>query len=598
LSEALRFIKEYWNNCESRKKIIIKEKNMTTLEKANLWLADTFDAETQDTVRQWIATGSDELEDSFYRALEFGTGGMRGVMGVGTNRLNKYTLGQATQGLANYLHQQFPNEDIKVAIAYDVRNNSREFAKMCTDVLTANGIKVLLFKEHRPTPELSFTVRDKKCNAGIVLTASHNPPEYNGYKVYWNDGAQVVPPDDEAIIREVYSVMFEEIKFSGDDDLIEWIGEEQDDVYIEACMENSLYQNVGRDNLNIVFTSIHGTTYTTIPKALEKAGFKKVNFVTEQMIPSGNFPTVASPNPEEPAALEMAIDLARITNGDIVIGTDPDGDRLGIAVRNLQGEIQLLNGNQTNTILTYYILDQWKKAGKITGKEFIGSTIVTSDIFIEIARKFGVDCKIGLTGFKWIGKMIRDFEGEEKFICGGEESFGFMTGDFVRDKDSCGSILLACEIAAWCKAEGRTMFEYMIDIYKDLGFYYEGLVNVVRKGRSGAQEILEMMRNFRENPPREIAGSDVVILQDYLEQTSLDLKTNTIQTMDDIPKSNVLIYYTADGTKVCIRPSGTEPKIKFYISVQDELSSQAEFNDKLAGLEGKIEQVKAELELA
>ncbi len=571
---------------------------MTTLEKANLWFSDTFDAETQDTVRQWIATGSDELEDSFYRALEFGTGGMRGVMGVGTNRLNRYTLGQATQGLANYLHQQFPNEEIKVAIAYDVRNNSREFAKMCTDVLTANGIKVLLFKEHRPTPELSFTVRDKKCNAGIVLTASHNPPEYNGYKVYWNDGAQVVPPDDEAIIREVYSVKFEEIKFSGDDDLIEWIGEEQDDVYIEACMENSLYQNVGRDNLNIVFTSIHGTTYTTIPKALEKAGFKKVNFVTEQMIPSGNFPTVASPNPEEPAALEMAIDLARITNGDIVIGTDPDGDRLGIAVRNLQGEIQLLNGNQTNTILTYYILDQWKKAGKITGKEFIGSTIVTSDIFIEIARKFGVDCKIGLTGFKWIGKMIRDFEGEEKFICGGEESFGFMTGDFVRDKDSCGSILLACEIAAWCKAEGRTMFEYMIDIYKDLGFYYEGLVNVVRKGRTGAQEILEMMRNFRENPPREIAGSDVVILQDYLEQTSLDLKTNTIQTMDDIPKSNVLIYYTADGTKVCIRPSGTEPKIKFYISVQDQLSSQAEFNDKLAGLEGKIEQVKAELELA
>lgn len=571
---------------------------MTTLEKANLWLADTFDAETQDTVRQWIASGSDELEDSFYRALEFGTGGMRGVMGVGTNRLNKYTLGQATQGLANYLHQQFPGEKIKVAIAYDVRNNSREFAKMCTDVLTANGIKVLLFKEHRPTPELSFTVRDKKCNAGIVLTASHNPPEYNGYKVYWNDGAQVVPPDDEAIIREVYSVKFEEIKFSGDDDLIEWIGEEQDDVYIEACMENSLYQNVGRDNLNIVFTSIHGTTYTTIPKALEKAGFKKVNFVTEQMIPSGNFPTVASPNPEEPAALEMAIDLARITNGDIVIGTDPDGDRLGIAVRNLRGEIQLLNGNQTNTILTYYILDQWKKAGKITGKEFIGSTIVTSDIFIEIARKFGVDCKIGLTGFKWIGKMIRDFEGEEKFICGGEESFGFMTGDFVRDKDSCGSILLACEIAAWCKAEGRTMFEYMIDIYKDLGFYYEGLVNVVRKGRSGADQILQMMRDFRENPPVEIAGSDVVILQDYLEQTSLDLKTNASRIMNDIPKSNVLIYYTADGTKVCVRPSGTEPKIKFYISVQDKLNSQAEFDEKLTGLGAKIEQVKADLKLA
>ena len=400
---------------------------MTTIEKAKLWLTDTFDEETQKTVQNWIDTSADELEDSFYRELEFGTGGMRGIMGVGTNRLNKYTLGQATQGLANYLHQQFPNQEnegstnseknhIKVAIAYDVRHNSKEFGKMCADVLTANGIKVLLFKEHRPTPELSFTVRDKKCNAGIVLTASHNPPEYNGYKVYWNDGAQIVPPDDENIIKEVYSVKFSEIKFNGNDDLIEWIGPEQDEVYIDACMENSLYQNVGRDNLNIVFTSIHGTTYATVPQALAKAGFKKVDLVREQMIPSGNFPTVASPNPEEPAALEMAMDLARITNGDIVLGTDPDGDRLGIAVRNLDGEMQLLNGNQTNTILTYYILDQWKKAGKITGKEFIGSTIVTSDIFFDIAEKFGVDCKVGLTGFKWIGKMIRDFEGKEKFI--------------------------------------------------------------------------------------------------------------------------------------------------------------------------------------
>ena len=570
---------------------------MTTLEKAKLWLSDSFDQETKDTVQNWIETGSDELEDSFYKELEFGTGGMRGIMGVGTNRLNKYTLGQATQGLANYLHSQFTGEEIKVAIAYDVRHNSREFGKMCADVLTANGIKVLLFADHRPTPELSFTVRDKNCNAGIVLTASHNPPEYNGYKVYWDDGAQIVPPHDAAIINEVHSVKFSEIKFEGDDDLIEYIGTEQDDVYIDACMKNSLYQNIGRDNLNIVFTSIHGTTYATVPQALRKAGFEKIDLVTEQMIPSGNFPTVDSPNPEEPKALEMALDLARITNGDIVLGTDPDGDRLGIAVRNLEGEMQLLNGNQCNTILTYYILDQWKKAGRIRGKEFIGSTIVTSDIFYDIAKKFGVDCKVGLTGFKWIGKMIRDFEGKEQFICGGEESFGFMTGDFVRDKDSCGSILLACEIAAVCKAEGKTMYQYLIEIYKDLGMYYEGLVNVVKKGRTGAEEINQMMSDFRNNPVKEIAGSKVTEVKDFEEQTSLNILENKKSIMDEIPKSNVLIYYTEDGTKVCIRPSGTEPKIKFYVSVKDSIGSEAEFERKLIQAEEKIQRIKADLKL-
>ncbi|ODS90089.1 MAG: phosphoglucomutase [Chryseobacterium sp. SCN 40-13] len=572
---------------------------LSTLEKAKVWLSDTFDEETRKAVEMLINSASPDLEDSFYRELEFGTGGMRGIMGVGTNRLNKYTLGQATQGLANYLHQQFSNEEIKVAIAYDVRNNSREFGKLVADVLTANGIKVLLFKDHRPTPELSFTVRDKKCHAGIVLTASHNPPEYNGYKVYWNDGAQIVPPHDEAIINEVYSVQFSEIKFQGNDGLIEWIGAEQDDVYIDACIENSLYQKnkIGYENLNIVFTSIHGTTYTTIPKALEKAGFKKIDLVREQMIPSGNFPTVDSPNPEEPAALEMAMDLAELTNADIVIGTDPDGDRLGIAVRNLEGKMQLLNGNQCNTILTYYILDQWKKAGKITGKEFIGSTIVTSDIFFDIAEKFGVDCKVGLTGFKWIGKMIRDFEGKEKFICGGEESFGFMTGDFVRDKDSCGSILLACEIAAWCKANGSSVFQYMIEIYKDLGMYYEGLINVVKKGREGAIEIEQMMKNYRENPPLEIAGSPVEEIKDFKEQTCHVVSSGSTKVMDDIPKSNVLIYYTQDGTKVCVRPSGTEPKIKFYVSVKDTISSEAEFSKKLDILSEKIDSVKTALNL-
>ena len=572
---------------------------LSTLDKAKLWLSSTFDEETRTAVQTLIDSNSPDLEDSFYRELEFGTGGMRGVMGVGTNRLNKYTLGQATQGLANYLHQQFPGEEIKVAIAYDVRHNSKEFGKIVADVLTANGIRVLLFKEHRPTPELSFTVRNKKCNAGIVLTASHNPPEYNGYKVYWNDGAQIVPPNDENIIKEVYATKFENIKFDGNDDLIEWVGEEQDDVYIDACIENSLYHHdkKGYDNLNIVFTSIHGTTYTTVPKALAKAGFPKVDLVREQMIPSGNFPTVASPNPEEPAALSMAMDLAEITNADMVIGTDPDGDRLGIAVRNLEGKMQLLNGNQTNTILTYYILDQWKKAGKINGKEFIGSTIVTSDVFFDIAKKFGVDCKVGLTGFKWIGKMIRDFEVKEKFICGGEESFGFMTGDFVRDKDSCGSILTACEIAAWCKANGSSIYQYMVDIYKEVGFYYEGLINVVKKGRTGAEEINQMMSDFRNNPPKEIAGSAVVELKDFKEQIKLDTVSGEKSVMDEIPKSNVLIFYTQDGTKVCVRPSGTEPKIKFYVSVKDSSNSTEDFVAKLPVLAEKIKKVEKDLNL-
>ncbi|MDY3536515.1 phospho-sugar mutase [Riemerella anatipestifer] len=572
---------------------------MNTVDKAKLWLTEAFDEETRQTVKQLIDTNSPELEDAFYKNLEFGTGGMRGIMGVGTNRLNRYTLGQATQGLANYLHQQFPSQEIKVAIAYDVRNNSKEFGKIVANVLTANGIKVLLFKEHRPTPELSFTVRDKKCNAGIVLTASHNPPEYNGYKVYWNDGAQIVPPNDAEIINEVLNTKYEDINFNGNDSLIEWVGEEQDEVYIRTCMDNSLYQEdkLGYDNLNIVFTSIHGTTYTTIPQALAKAGFTKVDLVKEQMIPSGNFPTVESPNPEEPAALTMAMDLAKITNADIVIGTDPDGDRLGIAVRNLDGEMQLLNGNQTNMILTDYILSQWQKQGRITGTEFIGSTIVTSDVFFDLAKSYGVECKVSLTGFKWIGKMIREVEGKQKFICGGEESFGFMTGDFVRDKDSCGSILLACEVAAWCKAQGKTMYQYMIEIYQRLGLYQEALVNVVKKGKEGAEQIKKMMTDFRNNPVTLLAGSKVVLVKDYQEQTAWNLNKNEKQPMTDIPKSNVLIYYTEDGTKVAIRPSGTEPKIKFYFSALDKIGSEKDFKSKIEILNEKIEIIKKDLGL-
>lgn len=570
---------------------------MTTLEKAQLWLNDSFDAETQTQVKDLIDNNPEALEDAFYKNLEFGTGGMRGIMGVGTNRLNKYTLGQATQALANYLLQKFPNQEIKVAIAYDVRHNSKEFGKMVADVLTANAIKVLLFKEHRPTPELSFSVRDKNCQAGIVLTASHNPPEYNGYKVYWDDGAQIVPPNDAEIINEVQNCAFDEIKFNGNDDLIEWIGDEQDEVYIDACIQHSMYQNIGRDNLNIVFTALHGTTYQSIPQALAKVGFTKVMCVQEQMIPSGNFPTVESPNPEEPAALKMAIDLGEISNADIVMGCDPDGDRLGIAVRNLDGKLELLNGNQTNVILTDYILRQWQNLGKITGKEFIGSTIVTSDVFYDLAKKYGVDCKVGLTGFKWIGKMIRDAEGSEKFICGGEESFGFMTGDFVRDKDSCGSILLACEIAAWCKANGKNMYQYLLEIYQSVGLYSESLVNVVKKGRDGAQQIAQMMIDFRNNASEKLAGSKIVKIKDYQEQTEFLVAENQLLPMTEIPKSNVLIYYTEDGTKICIRPSGTEPKIKFYFSLKSEFHAESQFKTKMEAMNEKTDRIKDDLKL-
>lgn len=571
---------------------------MSIIENAKKWLEVPFDEETRKKVQNLIDENSTELQDAFYKSLEFGTGGMRGIMGVGTNRLNPYTLGLATQGLANYLNQVFVNQEIKVAIAYDVRHNSKEFAKVVADVLTANGIQVLLFKEHRPTPELSFTVRDKGCQAGIVLTASHNPPEYNGYKVYWNDGAQIVPPNDENIIKEINHLSFEDINFNGNENLILWIEENQDEVYIDACIENSLYQKVGKDKLNIVFTSIHGTTYTTIPKALKKAGFTRVNFVEEQMIPSGNFPSVESPNPEEVEALSMAINLGEMTSADLVIGCDPDGDRLGIAVRNLEGKLQLLNGNQTNTILTHYILTQWKNQGKITGNEFIGSTIVTSDIFLELARRFGVVCKTGLTGFKWIGKMIKDAEGKEKFICGGEESFGFMTGDFVRDKDSCGSILLACEVAAWCKDNGKTMFDYLLEIYSQTGIYYETLCNLVKKGQDGEREIKQMMEDYRNSPAEVLANSKVIKIDDYKDLISWNLQTGEKKNIIDMPKSNVLIYYTEDGTKVAIRPSGTEPKIKFYFSVQHSFSDGDDFEKIVKYLEEeKINRIKKDLKI-
>ncbi|MCB9202052.1 MAG: phospho-sugar mutase [Flavobacteriales bacterium] len=565
---------------------------MTTLQKAQKWLSEPFDKDTQEKVQELISNNPTELEDSFYKDMEFGTGGMRGIMGVGTNRLNKYTLGRATQGLSDYLNEKFKGNSISVAIAHDVRNNSKEFAKIVADVFTANGIKVYLFEDYRPTPELSFAVRHLNCQAGIVLTASHNPPEYNGYKVYFDDGCQVVPPHDSNIINKVNSLDFYDIKYNGNDDLITYLGNDLDEEFIKASIKHGSLDAQYNKDLKIVFTSIHGTTNNIIPEVLHKSGFTQVSIVEEQAIPSGNFPTVKSPNPEEPEALAMAIEKADKIGADVVIGTDPDGDRLGIVARNNKGELQLLNGNQTNTLLTYYLLDYWKKNGKLKGNEFIGSTIVTSDIFFPLAKLFNVDCKVGLTGFKWIGKMIKDAEGKEKFICGGEESFGFMIDDFVRDKDSVTSTLLACEVFAHLKHQGKTAFDLLAEIYTQTDFYLENLLSVTKKGKDGLAEIKQLMVNYRNNPPKEFNGSKVVELNDYQESVSTNFLTGERTPITDIPKSDVLIFYTEDGSKIACRPSGTEPKIKYYFGVKSKLEDVSKFDDKYTELENRIEQLK------
>lgn len=562
------------------------------LERAKIWLTEQYDEETRTEVQRLIDKDPALLEDAFYRDLEFGTGGMRGIMGVGTNRINRYTLGAATQGLANYLKQQFPTKEKSVAIGFDVRKNSDVFARIVADILTANGIKVYLFESFRPTPELSFTVRHLGCDAGIVLTASHNPPEYNGYKVYWNDGGQIVPPHDKAIIEEVGKVQPNQILFQGNDSLLQIIGKEIDDAFINACIAHVGFTNKGKEDLKIVFTSIHGTSISIMPEAFKRAGFTNVHIVEEQAVPSGNFPTVVSPNPEEPAALKMALDLAEEIGADIVIGTDPDADRLGIAVRNFHGKMVLLNGNQTNTILVDYLLKHHQNDG-MDGTEFIGSTIVTSDIFFEIAKYYNVDCKVGLTGFKWIADMIRKTEGKQTFIGGGEESFGFMVGDFVRDKDSVTSTLLACEIAAFAKANDSSIFEELLNVYTKTHFYKEDLISVVKKGKDGAEEINRMMAQYRENPPLSFDNSKVVRMDDYLSSVSKDLVTGEEKPID-IPKSNVLIFYTEDGSKIAARPSGTEPKIKFYFSVKTSLDEINQYDDKEKVLLEKLERLKKE----
>ncbi|WP_298286626.1 phospho-sugar mutase [uncultured Lutibacter sp.] len=570
---------------------------MSVLEKANLWLTDTFDAETQKEVQQLIATNSEQLTESFYKDLEFGTGGMRGVMGAGTNRINKYTLGKATQGLANYLLKTFPTKSLKVAIAYDCRHNSQTFAKTVAEVLSANNINVFLFEDLRPTPELSFSVKHLGCDAGIVLTASHNPPEYNGYKVYWNDGGQIVPPQDYNIIEEVNKLDFSEINFTANENLIEYIGSKVDEAFINASVTNGTFETKGRENLKIVFTSLHGTSIVSIPDALKKAGYTDVNIVKEQRIPNGDFPTVASPNPEEPAALKMATDLAEKINADIVIGTDPDCDRLGIAVRDTSGKMTLLNGNQTMSVMTNFLIKNWEKEGKLNGNQFVGSTIVSTNLVNQIATSYGVETKVGLTGFKWIAKMIRDAEGKQDFIGGGEESFGYMVGDFVRDKDAVTATLLACEIAANAKENGSSFYNELLNLYVKHNFYKEHLIAIVKKGMDGAQQIKQMMIDLRENPIKEIDGSKVKFLCDYQASTKTNLITGNVETIE-IPKSNVLIYETVDGTKVAARPSGTEPKIKFYFSVNLPLDNVENSKKVEIKLDEKIQRIIKEMKLA
>lgn len=567
------------------------------LHTVNDWLTPTFDHQTQEEIKEIMTTSPKELEDRFYKNLEFGTGGMRGIMGVGTNRINKYTLGKNTQGIANYMHYVFPGKELKVAIAYDCRHNSKTLAKVVADVFSANGIKVFLFSDMRPTPELSFAVKHLGCQCGIVLTASHNPPEYNGYKVYWEDGGQLVPPQDTAIIEAIEALKYDEIKFQANEDLIEFIDATVDQAFIKSTIENASFNTPAeaKDNLSIVFTSLHGTSIKSIPETLEKAGYKKVHLVAEQSEPNGDFPTVKSPNPEEPEALTIALALADQLNADIVIGTDPDCDRLGVAVRDTNGKMVLLNGNQTMVVMTAFLLEQWRKKGKLNGKQFIGSTIVSTPMLFELAAAYQVDCKVGLTGFKWIAKMIKDFP-ELQFIGGGEESFGFMVGDAVRDKDAVAATLLVCEIAAQAKAKGTTIYKELLHLYLDYGFFKEHLVSMTKKGIEGLKEINQMMVDLRQNPLKEINGERVVMVEDYKTAIAKNLLSGEEESIK-MPKSDVLIFYTEDGAKIAARPSGTEPKIKFYISVNSQLESLADLPEAEGYLDNKIKNILTDLKI-
>ncbi|PRY33967.1 phosphoglucomutase [Spirosoma oryzae] len=578
----------------------------STQERVDKWLDGNYDADTKSAIKQLIDAGNTtELTDSFYRDLEFGTGGLRGVLGVGSNRMNRYTVGAATQGLCNYINATFPGQDdISVAIAHDSRRMSPEFARLVADIFSANGIKVYLFSSLRPTPELSFAIRQLGCQSGIVVTASHNPPEYNGYKVYWGDGGQVVAPHDKNIIAEVNKITsIDSIKFEGVPERIHQIDEEIDAPYIERIKSNAVNPDVIKKqaDLNIVYTPIHGTGITLVPRALDALGFTNVHIVEQQATPDGNFPTVKSPNPEERAAMQLALDLANELNADLVMATDPDADRVGAGARNHHGEFELLNGNQMASLIIYYLLNAWKDAGKLTGKEFIAKTIVTTDLIDAMCQRYNVTCYNTLTGFKYIAEVIRELEGKEQFIAGGEESYGYLIGDFVRDKDAIASCAMIAELTAYAKNNGQSLFDMLMAMYQENGFYYESLVSLTKKGKSGAEEIQQMMADFRANPPKEIAGSTVVRIDDYKALTRTDASGNATAIEAGkmgIESSNVLQFFTEDGTKVSARPSGTEPKIKFYVSVREPLASKEAFDDTYAQLKAKVQRVIDDLKLS
>lgn len=567
---------------------------MTPIDRAQVWLSHPFDSATQKSVQQLIENDQEALGDAFYKDLEFGTGGMRGVLGVGTNRINAYTLGRATQGLSNYLNQSFDLDTIAVVIAYDCRHQSEELSRLVAGIFSANGIQVYLFSALRTTPELSFAVRHLNAQAGIVLTASHNPPEYNGYKVYWEDGAQIVPPQDQEIIDEIGKVNYADIRFETVPSHIQLIDKEVDEAFFEASVNNGAIGKGDREAFSLVFTPIHGTSITAIPQVFEKAGYTQVHIVEDQAIVDPNFSTVKSPNPEEREALDMALSLAEKKKADMVIGTDPDSDRLGVAVRDLNGEMHLLNGNQTMVVLTEFLLQHHRRVG-FKGNEFIASTIVSTPLIRKMAEAYKVQYRETLTGFKWIGKLINDHP-ELKFLGGGEESYGYLVGNFVRDKDAVTASLLAAELAAELKTKGQTLLSYLIDCFVNYGCYQERLLSITKKGQSGAAEIQEMMKRFRAHPPENIAGEKLLFTEDYLTQTKTD-QLNKEQFAIDLPKADVFILETEKGSRIAARPSGTEPKIKFYFSVNEPLQSVADYTLVKNRLEKRIDRLIEALDL-
>ncbi len=570
--------------------------------KAESWLKGNYDKETKDAVKAMLDSGDkSELIDAFYRDLEFGTGGLRGVMGAGSNRMNRYTVGAATQGLANYLKKSFSHlKQIGVVIGYDCRNNSRFFADTVTDIFSANGIKVYLFEDLRPTPEISYAIRKLGCQSGVIITASHNPKEYNGYKAYWDDGGQVIPPHDKNIIDGVKNIAsVDDIKFDRKPELVEILGEAMDNDFLAQLKKLTLDPDVIKRNhdLKIVFTPIHGTGVKLVPMALRNIGFTNIINVPEQDVVSGEFPTVVSPNPEEPAALEMALNKGRETDADIIMATDPDGDRLGIAIKDNSNKYVLVNGNITALILTWYMLKKWQEKGRLTGNEFIVKTIVTTEVLKDVAIKYGVDCYDVLTGFKWIAKIIRENEGTKKYICGGEESYGFLPGDIVRDKDAVASISIAAEVAAWAKDQGKILYEVIQDIYLEYGFSKEKMIYIVRKGKAGAEEIEQIMKDFRANPPQILAGQKLVVIKDYDVLEAKELATGVISKIDLPASSNVLQFFTEDGTKITVRPSGTEAKIKFYMEVKVPFEKKEDWDRVNILADEKIDQISKDLNL-